>query len=315
MGRISHRPEETVSTRTAARPYHSRYKRLWGLLLISPWLLGLLLFKLVPILTSLGFSFTNAFLLEPDETAFVGFRNYLHALTDHNGWTAMWNTALLALWTIPLQTGASLFVAALLNSKRLRMKNALRVLFFLPSIIPSAAATFMWQGFIRPGSGWLYTLILGPLGLGEIVRISSRSPTSGLIVLASLWTIGPGILIILGAMQGIPAEVHEAAIVDGANRLRRFFSITLPLVSPAAFFSLVLNLTAIFGGAILLDRGRAFNSNMSSYDNYIHYVLFRNFRLGEATSLAWLYFLVVMLLLLVLFWTSRAWVYFPDKEA
>ena len=301
-----------MTRRTAARP--ALHKRLWGLLLVSPWLLGLLLFKLTPILASLGLSFTNTFLLTPNEAQFVGFKNYLAALTDRSGWTAMWNTLRLALVTIPLQTGASLFIAGLLNSRRLVWKDTVRMLFFLPSIIPSAAATFMWQGFIRPGSGWLYTLILGPLGLGELIRISSRSPTSGLIVLASLWTIGPGILIILGAMQGIPPEVREAAIVDGATRLRRFVSITLPMVSPAVFFSLVLNLTAVFGGAILLDRGRSWNSGLSSYDNYIYNELFRNFHLGSASSLAWLYFVVVMGIVVLLFWSSKFWVYFPDRE-
>ena len=304
-----------MTARTSAPSNQLRNKRMWGLLLISPWLIGLLLFKLVPILSSLGLSFTDFFLLTPAETRFIGLQNYIYALTDTNGWTALLNTAKLALWTVPLVTGASLFIAGLLNSRRLLMKNTVRVLFFLPSIIPSAAATFMWQGFIRPGSGWLYTLILGPLGLDSLIRISSRSPTSGLIVLASLWTIGPGILIILGAMQGIPYEIHEAGIMDGAGHLRRFLSLTVPLVTPAIFFVVVLNLTAIFGGAILLDRGHSFNSNLSSYDSYIYYILFRTFHLGEASGYAWLFFVVVVILLLVLFWSTKYWVFFPDKES
>jgi ABC-type sugar transport system permease subunit len=307
---------------TAARPkkktarFHiARHKRLWGLLLISPWILGLLLFKVVPIFSSLSFSFTNFKLLAPKEAQFVGLKNYINAIHNENGWEAMANTAKLALWTIPLETGLSLFLAGLLNSKSLKMKDILRVLFFLPSIIPSAAATYMWQGFINQKTGWLYTLLLGPLGLGEWVRISSRSPTSGLIVLASLWTIGPGILIILGAMQGVPPDVREAATVDGASRLRRFFSITIPMVSPAVFFTMILNLTAVFGGSILLARGRSFNSGLSSYDNYIYTVLFRNFRVGEASALAWIYFVVVVILLLFFFWTSKYWVHYPDREA
>jgi ABC-type sugar transport system permease subunit len=303
-----------LPTRIAARPRHSRYKLSWGLLLISPWLLGLLLFKLIPILSSLSFSFTNAFLLELDKTRFVWFHNYVAVLRDAKTWTALLATLRLAAWIIPLQTGASLLLATLLNSKDLRGKNALRVLFFLPSIIPSAAATFMWQGFIRPGSGWLYTLILGPLGLGDLIRISSRSPTSGLIVLASLWTIGPGMLIILGTMQGIEPEIHEAAMMDGAGGLRRFFSMTLPMVSPAIFFSLVLNLTTVFGGAFLLDRGRSFNSSISSYDDLVYRVLFREFHLGEASSLAWLFFIFVTLLAVLLFWSAKYWVYYPDRE-
>ena len=103
-------------------------------------------------------------------------------------------------------------------------------------------------------------------------------------------------------------------MVDGANRLRRFFSITLPMVTPAIFFTLILNLTAIFGGAILLDRGNTFNSSLSSVDTYLYYILFGTFRLGSAASLAWIFFIFMLALVLFLFATSKRWVYFPDRE-
>ena len=130
----------------------------------------------------------------------------------------------------------------------------------------------------------------------------------------TLWSIGPGFMIIMGAIQGIPSEVFEAALVDGANRLQRFFSITLPMATPAIFFTLILNLTAVFGGAILLDRGYSFNSNLSSVDNYLYFILFNTFRLGAAASLAWIFFIFLLVLVLVLFATSKRWVYFPDQE-
>jgi ABC-type sugar transport system permease subunit len=293
----------------------SRYKRITGLLLIMPWLIGLIVFKLVPILASLGFSFTNYHLLPSPDNRFVGLANYASYLVDSNTWTALWGTVKLALVSIPLQTAFAIFVAALLSSPRLRMKNTLRVLFFLPSIIPSAAATYMWQGFVNPRGGWLNALILDPLGLSPFVHLSTRGLNFPLLVLSSLWTIGPGILILMGAMQSVPSEVQEAARVDGASRLRNFFSITLPIVTPAIFFTLVLNLTAVFGGAILLDRGRSFNSNLSSYDRFVYYVLFNLFHLGAASSLAWLFFIFVVILMLAFFVTSKYWVYFPDQEA
>jgi multiple sugar transport system permease protein len=115
-------------------------------------------------------------------------------------------------------------------------------------------------------------------------------------------------------MQGIPTDIFEAALVDGANRLRRFFFITLPMVTPAIFFTLILNLTAVFGGAVLLDRGYSFNSNLSSVDNYLYFILFNAFRLGAAASLAWIFFIFLLVVVLVLFATSRRWVYFPDRE-
>jgi len=292
----------------------TRFKRQVGLMLIAPWLLGLLIFKLIPILASLALSFTDFHLLNPDQTQFVGLANYRIIFRDDQAVTVLWETVKLALVIIPLQTFASIFVAALLSSQRLLAKNAMRTLFFLPSIIPAFAAALMWQGYVNPSTGWLNRLILGPLGLGSLNHFYSRGASQPLFILSSLWTIGPGILIMMGAMQGISSEIYEAAIMDGAGRLTRFFKITIPLITPAIFFSLVLNLTAVFGGAILLDRGSRWRSDFSSYDGYINYVLFDMFKLGYASSLAWIFFVFVMILVLILFGTSKRWVYFPDRE-
>jgi multiple sugar transport system permease protein len=298
----------------SGHPHPGRDKRLWGLALISPWLIGLALFKLAPLLATLGISFTDLFLLEPDRMNFVGLRNYIALFKDPNLWAAFLGTFKLALIVIPLQTIAAVLLAAMLGDEKLRLKDTLRVLFFLPSIIPSAASLFMWQGFTNPRSGWLNPLFLDPLGLAKYVHFTSRGSTPSLLILSTLWSIGPGFMIILGAMQGIPADLFEAALVDGATRLRRFFSITLPLVTPAIFFTLILNLTAVFGGAILLDRGHSFNSNLSSVDNYLYFILFNTFRLGAAASLAWIFFIFLVVVVMVLFATSRRWVYFPDQE-
>jgi len=228
--------------------------------------------------------------------------------------TVLWQTVKLAWVIIPLQSFASIIVAALLSSQRLLAKNAMRTLFFLPSIIPAFAAALMWQGYVSPATGWLNRLILGPLGLESLNHFYSRGASQPLFILSSLWTIGPGILIMMGAMQGISSEIYEAALMDGAGRVTRFFKITIPLITPAIFFSLVLNLTAVFGGAILLDRGNRWRADFSSYDGYINFVLFDMFKLGYASSLAWIFFVFVLILVLILFGTSKHWVYFPDRE-
>ncbi len=307
-------PIPSALTKGRRQRFQSRDKRLWGLLLISPWLIGLVLFKLAPLLATLGISFTDFFLLTPDTMSFVGLKNYIDMFKDPNLWSAFLGTFKLALIVIPLQTAAAILLASLLNDEKLRMKDTLRVLFFLPSIIPSAAALFMWQGFTNARSGWLNALFLNPLGLSKYIHFTNRGDTPSLLILATLWSIGPGFMIIMGAMQGIPLEIFEVALVDGANRLRRFFSITLPLVTPAIFFTLILNLTAVFGGAILLDRGYSFNSNLSSVDNYLYFILFNTFRLGSAASLALIFFVFLLVLILVLFATSKRWVYFPDRD-
>ena len=303
------------STTTVRRPsVETRFKRQVGLLLIAPWLVGLLIFKLVPILASLALSFTDFHLLNPDKIQFVGLANYRIIFRDEEVVTVLWQTVKLALMIIPMQTFASILVAALLSSQRLLGKNIMRILFFLPSIIPAFAAALMWQGYVNPATGWLNRLILDPLGLASLNHFYARGASQPLFILSSLWTIGPGILIMMGAMQGISSEIYESALMDGAGRITRFFKITIPLITPAIFFSLVLNLTAVFGGAILLDRGSRWRSDFSSYDGYINYVLFDMFKLGYASSLAWIFFVFVMILVLILFGTSRRWVYFPDRE-
>ena len=291
----------------------TRFKHQVGLLLISPWLVGLLAFKLVPILASLVLSFTDYQLLHPGEAQFIGIQNYRAVVRDATAGTVLWQTVRLALVLIPLQLAASICIAGLLGDRRLRLKNTVRTLFFLPSIIPAFAATLMWRGYLDPGMGWIH-ILLEPLGLDGLLGQGSAAGLDFILALTSLWTIGPSILILLGAFQNIPHEIYEAAKLDGAGWLRRFLSMTVPLITPAIFFSLVLNLTAIFGGAILLDRGSTYRGEISSYDGYVNYVLLDLFHVGYASSLAWVFFLVVLFVILILFGTSRYWVYFPERE-
>jgi multiple sugar transport system permease protein len=291
----------------------TRFKRQIGLFLISPWLIGLLMFKLLPILASLGISFTDYQLLNPDQIQFIGFQNYRNVFKDMVAETVLWQTIKLALIIIPLQIATSIFIAVLLSNQRLLMKNIVRTLFFLPSIIPAFAATLMWQGYLNPSTGWLGRL-LQPFGLDGLIFLLSSGDIDPLFILTSMWIIGPSILIMMGAIQSISSEIYEAARLDGAGSLTRFFRMTIPLITPAIFFSLILNLTALFGGAILLDRGNTYRGDISSYDGYVRYVLLDLFQVGYASSLAWVFFVVVMIVILILFGTSKRWVYFPDRE-
>ncbi|MBN8655050.1 MAG: sugar ABC transporter permease [Anaerolineae bacterium] len=291
-----------------------RYDKLFGLALISPWLIGFLLFKFLPILASLGISFTDFRLLTPDQTTFVGLDNYAQLLQDEAAGYVLFETIALGITTIPLQLVTSILLAALLNNAKLKYGNLTRTLFFLPSIIPGVAIFFMWIGFMNPSTGWLNKLILQPLGLAGFDNLYSQGAVAFLYSISSLWSIGPGMLIMLGALQGLSPEVQEAARVDGAGPMVRFFYITLPLITPAIFFSIVINLISIFGGVILLDRGNAFSGSFSPFDGYITYVLFENLDLGYAASLAWFFFILVMIVTIALFASARKWVYYPDRE-
>jgi multiple sugar transport system permease protein len=304
-----------TSQSTPLKPPRLRSAERIGLILIMPWLIGVLIFKLLPILASLGISFTDFHLLRPQETSFIGLENYRTFFQDEVVGFVLFATLRIALTTIPLQMFASILLAALLNSPRLRARTMLRTLFFIPSIIPSIAILFMWFGFTDPTTGWLNRLILQPLGLGGQGGIFAEGFQDFFFAISSLWSIGPGMLIILGAMQSISSEVHEAARVDGAGPFTRFFSITLPLISPAIFFALVINLITIFGGVVLLDRGNTFSGGSSPYDGYLSYFIFERMDLGYAASLAWVFFILVMLTVIWLFRSSRRWVFYPGSES
>ena len=283
-----------------------------GLLLLSPWILGFIILKLVPILWALGYSFTNFNLLTPEATTFIGLQNYFKFLIDINAWTSLFGSLGYFVTTVPLELLVALGLAVLLTSDRVRAKGFWRPVIFMPSIIPAAAISFIWLGFISPTSGWLNRLIMHPLGLPEITqRAAGNVPF--LATFMALWSIGPGFLIIYGAMQGVSKEVYEAALVDGAGPLMRFLRITLPIISPAIFFSLVINLTSAFGGSMLLDRGFGYSQSLSPMENYIKVVMFTNFNMGYASALAWVMFAATMTITILLFRSAQRWVYFPEE--
>jgi ABC-type sugar transport system permease subunit len=264
------------------------------------------LLKLVPILAALVFSFTNFYMLEPGQTVFIGLRNYLDIFRDKAAGASLFGSIGSFLFIVPLEMVAALALAVIASSARLRNKLILRTLFFLPSIIPAIAILFIVNGMADPRIGWINRLILEPLNL----------PYSGLgslfpVVLA-LWSIGPTFIIMLSAIQSIPNEIIEAARVDGAGPIMRLFFITLPMISPAIFFSLIINMTNAFGGVVLLDRGMPFNQSLSPMESYITFQMFTAGKLGYASALAWVMFIMVMVVIVILFRSARYWVYFPE---
>jgi len=280
-----------------------------GLLFLSPWLLGFILLKAIPIIAALGFSFTNFKMLEPEKTQFIGLTNYINILKDTDAGASLFGSISYFVLSVPVEMLVALGLAVLFSSKRLKSKLILRTLFFMPSIIPAIAIFFIVSGLANPGSGWIERLILAPLHLPPLVGLFGIFP-----IILALWTIGPGFLIMLGAMQSVPPEICEAARVDGAGPIMRFFSITVPMISPAIFFSLVINIISSFGGVALLDRGLSFSSSLSPMEGYIAQQMFSYSKLGYASALAWVMFIVVMIITLAVFSSSRYWVHFAEEE-
>jgi multiple sugar transport system permease protein len=288
-----------------------RSESIIGLLFLLPWILGFILLKVYPILTALWYSFSNFHMLNPADTKFIGLANYARALTDLDAWSSMAGSLGYFLVTVPLELLTALTLAAFFSSGRLRAKGFLRPLYFMPSIIPAAAIYIIWFGLVSGSNGWINILIMTPLKLPPVTEYSAFTL---LTTIMALWSIGPGFFIMYGAMQSIPKELHEAARVDGAGPLMRFITITLPIISPAIFFSLVISLTSAFGGSVLLDRGYIFSFSLSPMENYINSTMFTDFDLGYASALAWLMFALTMTITIILFRSARRWVYFPEES-
>jgi ABC-type sugar transport system permease subunit len=275
-----------------------------GLLFLSPWLIGFVLLKALPILAALIFSLTDFRMLAPEETKFIALENYVRFLNDTAAGASLFGSLGYFLLTVPLEMIVALVLAAIFTSARLKNKRISRTLIFMTSIIPSTSIFFIFLGTLQ----YAERLIFRPMDLPPIQGFGLLLP------FMALWSIGPGFLIIYSAMESVPNEIYEAARVDGAGPLARFVMITLPMISPAIFFTLVVNLTGAFGGAVLLDRGYILSFSLSPMESYINSMMFSQSDLGYASALAWVTFAVMMTLTLLLFRSARRWVYFPEED-
>jgi multiple sugar transport system permease protein len=275
-----------------------------GLLFLSPWLIGFVLLKALPILAALGLSLTDFRMLAPEETNFVGLENYLRFLGDTQAGASLFGSLGYFFLTVPLEMVVALGLAAIFTSDRLKNKRVSQTLIFMTSIIPSTSIFFIFLGSLEYADRLIFT----PMNLPPIQGFNLLLP------FMALWSIGPGFLIMYSAMESVPNEIYEAARVDGAGPLARFVYITLPMISPAIFFTLVINLTGAFGGAVLLDRGYILNFSLSPMESYINNTMFGEADLGYASALAWVTFGVMMTITIFLFRSARRWVYFPEED-
>ena len=275
-----------------------------GLLFLAPWLLGFILLKALPILAALILSLTDFKMLSPETTKFVGLENYLRFFRDSAAGASLFGSLGYFLLTVPLEMVVALALAAVFASGRLKNKRISMTLIFMTSIIPSTSIFFIFLGSLEYADRLLFT----PLNLPPIQGFGLLLP------FMALWSIGPGFLIMYSAMESIPNEIYEAARVDGAGPIARFVFITLPMISPAIFFTLVINLTGAFGGAVLLDRGYILSFSLSPIEGYINETMFIEAELGYASALAWVTFTVMMTLTILLFRSAKRWVYFPEED-
>jgi multiple sugar transport system permease protein len=288
---------------------------LWGWGLIIPTVLGLILFKYGPVLASLYFSFTKYDIISSPE--WIGLANYQNLMVDNYFIKSIQVTLKYTVLFIPLSLIVA-YVIALLMSQDLKGISIYRTMWYLPSLVPVVASAVVWRWALNPEFGPVnYPLRL--LGLDAPGWLTDPKWIIPSVVLIQLWALGNSALIFLAAIKGVPDTFYEAAEVDGAGGWAKFWNITLPMTSSVIFFQVIMVVIAsfqVFGVAYILFSGQTTSDPAGPGNSALFYVLYtyRNafgyFKNGYASAMAWILFIVVMLLTFLLFRTQKAWVYY-----
>jgi ABC-type sugar transport system permease subunit len=290
----------------------ARRESLWGLLFIAPWIVGALVFTLLPMVASLVLSFTNFDPRAPDAIRAIGLANYQRMTGDPLVLQSLLVTLKFALVMVPLTLGVSLGLAMIVNHPHLAGRNVFRTLFYLPNQIPIVATTLIWQGVLNLHTGWL-NYALSAIGIAGPDWLNSGVWVYPALSLISLYGTGNMMLVALAGLQSVPTELYEAARIDGAGRLAQLRNVTLPMISPVLFYNLVIALIGTcqyFTQAYVLTNGRGDPDNATLFFNLnLYREGWRYFDMGYAATLAWLMFVIVLGLTVVLFRTRGRWVY------
>lgn len=293
-------------------------QRVWGWLFLSPWIIGFIAFMLLPIVTSLYFSFTDFNLTSDEPMEFVGFANYERMLfEDPIVGISLEATFKFAIIALPLAVILPVLLAALLNSEYLIGKPFFRTLFYMPYIVPIVSAVYIWGGVLNTDSGWINRM-LESFGIQGPDWLFSEAWIYPALNVIGLWGIGNAMLITLASMQGVPTELYEAAKVDGANPVTRFRKITLPLISPVIFYNLIISMIGIFRYfevPFILKEGTGDPGNTTMFINIHLYKEAFSFQdMGYGSTLAWLIFAIAMAFTLLIFASARYWVYYAAGD-
>ncbi|NPV81570.1 MAG: sugar ABC transporter permease [Firmicutes bacterium] len=287
----------------------ARVEERYFYLFISPWILGFFVFSAGPILASLVLSFTEYNIASPPR--FVGLENISRLLHDPLFWQALKVTSLYSLFSVPLGIIVSLIVALLLNQKVYGLA-LFRTIYYSPSVVSGVAVSLLWMWIFNPEFGILNYILHKLFHIQGPMWLMSEQWVIPALVLMSLWGVGGSIVIYLAGLQGIPTQLYEAAEIDGANSWYKFRSITLPLMSPVIFFNLIMGIIGsfqVFTQAYVMTGGGPHYASLF-YVLYLYQHAFQYFRMGYASALAWVLFLIILILTLAIFRSSSLWVYY-----
>ena len=283
-------------------------RRAWeGRLFALPFLLGFLAFWLYPLAYSVYLAFQEWDLLSPPR--FVGAENFAQLLTDEAIRISIYNTSYYTFLGVPLQLALALGLALLLNVK-IRGQALYRLLFYLPAMTPIVASAVVWMQILHPEFGILNSFLRG-IGLEPVNWLFEPRAAKPAFILMTLWAVGPQMVIFLAGLQGVPESLYEAAAIDGANRRQRFARITLPMISSITFFNLVVGIIAsfqVFTTSFIMTNGGPQNATL-----FLVLYLYRNgfqyFKMGYASAIAWMLFVLIAAFTVLQFRLARRWVH------
>ena len=292
-----------------------RRKLLWGLFFISPWLIGLICFTAYPVGASLVFSMTDYDIMSPPK--WVGIENYVDMLFDDALFAkSLSNTVIFALLSVPTSIAVGFGLALLLNQKALG-ESVFRTIIFVPTLVPSVALAIMWLWLFNPQFGVVNGLLWELFGINGPGWLTDEDWSKPTLLLMSLWTVGYGVVIFLAGLQDIPQSLYEAAEIDGAGVAQKTRHVTIPLLTPVIFFQLVISIIAIFqiftAPHVMTGGSGQPAKSLLFYVMYLYRQAFVYMRMGHASGMAWILFLIILVCTLVIFRTS-GWVHYSGGE-
>lgn len=284
----------------------------WGFILILPWLIGFLIFKAYPFLSSLYYSFTDWNLFKGG--SWIGIENYVAAFTTAKNLKALRVTFIYAFMTVPLKLMFALFIAYILNFK-IKGVGLFRTAYYIPSILGgSMAIAVLWRAMFK--NDGVVNRILTVMGLENVNFLANKTWALVIICLLRVWQFGSPMVLFLAALKGVPEELYEAASIDGATSGKQFVKITLPLISPVIFYNLVTQLVQAFqefNGPYIITQGGPRNAT-TLISLIVYNSAFSEYNVGMSTAMAWIMFVIVMIFTAISFGTQKKWVYYSDER-
>jgi oligogalacturonide transport system permease protein len=292
------------------RLHRNTLKKYHGYLYIAPWLAGFFLLTLNPFITSFVYSFTN---FDMFHFKFVGLQNYIDIFTKDEIFTgSLVRTLLYTGISVPAKLFVALMLAVLLN-KKIKGIGVFRTLFYLPSILgASVALAILWKYLFKTDG--LVNMFLAVLNLPSVNWLGDPDNALICLILLPLWQMGSPMVLFLAALKTVPGEIVEAATIDGAGKVRIFMHVTLPMITSVIFFNLIMQtieIIQLFTPAYIITQGGPIKATYL-YALMLYDVSFRDFKMGYASALSWILFIIVITYTVILFRTSRKWVYYSD---